>query len=422
MKNFHAVILSVTLAVCFNPLVGQNVAINTDGSLPDTNAILDIKARNKGILVPRMDSGARASIPATKGLLVFDTTYGTYWYHNGSSWQNLSPEPGWGLQGNSGTAISTNYIGTRDNVPFIIRVNSELSGRLPVSDSMCTSYGYMAGYSNGPGAVYNTAIGKYALLANSSGSGNTAVGHSALKGNESGYYNTANGGQSLYYNRHGNQNTACGYFSQFLDTSGTNNTAIGFAALWTNTVSDNNTAIGAYADVANAVITNSTAIGYRAVVNASNKIRLGNSSVTIIEGQVPFTTPSDGRFKSQVQEDVKGLDFITRLRPVTYLFDVKRFDAQQAGTTGNTDVQWAGYNEAALLRRSGFIAQEVEKAAEASGYNFSGISKPQNAQDHYGLSYETFVVPLVKAMQELNAQVVELQRQVEVLKQAAASK
>lgn len=54
------------------------------------------------------------------------------------------------------------------------------------------------------------------------------------------------------------------------------------------------------------------------------------------------------------------------------------------------------------MRRSGFIAQEVEKAAMASGYNFSGIVKPKTPQEHYGLSYELFVVPLVKAVQELN--------------------
>ena len=52
------------------------------------------------------------------------------------------------------------------------------------------------------------------------------------------------------------------------------------------------------------------------------------------------------------------------------------------------------------IRRTGFIAQEVEKAAVESGYDFSGIIKPKSEKEHYGLSYESFVVPLVKAMQE----------------------
>jgi hypothetical protein len=36
-------------------------------------------------------------------------------------------------------------------------------------------------------------------------------------------------------------------------------------------------------------LTNATAGGFNTVVNASNKIRLGNTFVTVIEGQVAFT-------------------------------------------------------------------------------------------------------------------------------------
>jgi hypothetical protein len=71
----------------------------------------------------------------------------------------------------------------------------------------------------------------------------------------------------------------------------------------------------------------------------------------------------------------------------------------------------ASYNEAAAIRRTGFIAQEVEKAANTSGYDFSGIIKPKTEQDHYSLSYESFVVPLVKAMQE-QQQIIKTQQQI----------
>jgi hypothetical protein len=132
-------------------------------------------------------------------------------------------------------------------------------------------------------------------------------------------------------------------------------------------------------------------------------VRIGNSAVTVIEGQVPFTSPSDGRFKFNVREDVSGLDFIMKLRPITYQFDVKRFDENlRASISGkeNNSAMEASYNEASAIRRTGFIAQEVEKAAMATGYDFSGIIKPKSEKEHYGLSYESFVVPLVKAMQE----------------------
>jgi hypothetical protein len=64
------------------------------------------------------------------------------------------------------------------------------------------------------------------------------------------------------------------------------------------------------------------AIGNTATVNASNKVVIGNSSVTSIGGYANWSNFSDGRFKRNVKEDVPGLAFITKLRPVTYTLDV----------------------------------------------------------------------------------------------------
>src|SRR4030095_8558075 len=98
--------------------------------------------------------------------------------------------------------------------------------------------------------------------------------------------------------------TGTGFRTMYFTTTGNNNTGSGFQALNTNTTGSNNTAFGYYADVTTGNLTNATAIGYNTKVNASNKVRIGNASVTKIEGQVPFTTPSDGRYKFNVQEDV----------------------------------------------------------------------------------------------------------------------
>jgi len=205
------------------------------------------------------------------------------------------------------------------------------------------------------------------------------------------------------------------------NTTGFQNTAIGTFSLFNNTGGSSNTAIGFGADISAGNLTNATAIGEGAIVNASNKVRIGNSAVTVIEGQVPFTTPSDGRFKYKIKEDVKGLDFIMQLRPVTYQFDVKRFDEQSKHLTSDQSpdpsnyILQASYNEASSIRRTGFIAQEVERAADASGYDFSGIIKPKTEQDHYSLSYESFVVPLVKAVQEQQQIIEQLKKQNEEL-------
>ena len=69
-----------------------------------------------------------------------------------------------------------------------------------------------------------------------------------------------------------------------------------------------------------------------------------------------------------------------------------------------TDEAWikTGIDEKEKVIRTGFVAQEVEVAAKKLGYDFSGVDKPQNKYSLYGLRYAEFVVPLVKAVQELS--------------------
>ena len=46
----------------------------------------------------------------------------------------------------------------------------------------------------------------------------------------------------------------------------------------------------------------------------------------------------------------------------------------------------------------------VYRGAGVAEYEFSGLSAPKHDKDFYSLRYATFVVPLVKAVQELSAQ------------------
>ena len=124
-----------------------------------------------------------------------------------------------------------------------------------------------------------------------------------------------------------------------------------------------------------------------------------------IGGQVVWGTYSDARIKRKVRENVKGLDFILRLRPVTYRLDI---DRQQQLLYGRVDTNtWKGKYDIEQIRFSGFIAQEVEAAARAVGYDFSGVVPPgdenETGTDLYTMRYAEFVVPLVKAVQEQQA-------------------
>ena len=185
--------------------------------------------------------------------------------------------------------------------------------------------------------------------------------------------------------------------------SGANNTAVGYYSLVNNTSGSNNTALGYGAEVSSVGLTNATVIGNGAIVNASDKVRIGDANVTVIEGAVAFT-PSDKRFKSNINENVSGLDFINRLRPVTYNFDTKKFDAflmkNMPDSVREKRMKDNDYTYSSNLLHTGFIAQEVEVAAKECGFNFEGVYTPKNQNENYSVAYSQFVVPLVKAVQE----------------------
>ncbi len=356
--------------------------------------------------------------------------------------------------------------------------NTAVGSFAMVSDSsggQNTAVGYSTLSDNVTGDA-NTGVGYLALASNLNGFGNTAIGHRSMLQSTSGIYNVAVGWQSMFSNTLGSRNTALGISSLLNNTEGSWNVAIGRQAMVANTTGNLNTAIGhkalgglvsgsfntAIGDSADIFgitsATNSTAIGFQALVNANNNIILGNASITRIGGIVGWTTVSDGRYKKSVSEDVKGLDFIMKLRPVTYQFDFDKIRSERyapkAASTGEEEMNFSSrirYTRGGMqpipgsgnartvavsaagspvdpayeaevrrndqIRYSGFIAQEVEAAAQKAGYSFSGVDGPKNEKDNYGLRYAEFVVPLVKAVQEQQDMIKRQQELIEKLTQ-----
>ncbi|MCS6917245.1 MAG: tail fiber domain-containing protein, partial [Chitinophagales bacterium] len=251
------------------------------------------------------------------------------------------------------------------------------------------------------------------------GNGNVFAGSQAGQSNSTGYYNAALGLSALNFTTTGYKNTAVGTSALYNNTTGYHNTAVGYYAGQFNDANTNCSFFGFNANqTVNNDFSNSTALGSESTITASNQVRVGNGSVTSIGGFANWTNVSDARYKKEVQENVPGLEFISKLRPVTYHLDVNglarflgegefrpkvegREQPETDVTTLELDRKARGEKEKILY--TGFIAQEVEKAAQEVGYDFSGVDKPQNEHSLYGLRYAEFVVPLVKAVQELNA-------------------
>ncbi len=378
-------------------------------------------------------------------------------------------DSGWLTSGNTGTNSTTDFLGTTDNQSLAIRTNNVTKLRLTTqgtleflnsgesifigegagaADDLSANGNIYLGYETGnssTSAEYNTIVGYRALYTNTVGSYNTALGSGALFSNVDGNENIAVGGLSLSQNTGGGQNvaigvaaleitngdidvgtasfnTALGFASMELNTTGSYNAALGHEALQNNTVGEHNTAIGfesmngntdgglntalgAFAFPTGTSFDNSTALGALSNINASNKVRIGNASVTTIEGQVAYSFPSDGRFKSNISDsEVVGLDFILKLRPVTYNFDTKKFDeflmSDVKDSLKQAIMSQLNYEPSRNIKHSGFIAQEVESAMKDVGYDFDGVHLPNSEKDNYSVSYSQFVVPMVKAIQE----------------------
>lgn len=304
-----------------------------------------------------------------------------------------------------------------------------------------TAVGALALYNNDIGRD-NTAVGFRSMYSNTMGPRNTAFGRSALERNTIGRKNTATGTWALFSNINGNTNTASGYAALLRNQNGQGNTASGGLSLGNNISGSFNTALGYGANVWFGNLRNATAIGFRAVVTAANSVRIGNAAVTSIGGQVGWTTFSDGRYKQDIKEDVQGLAFINSLRPVTYTVKVKALDGYlnkgrdvttnaklsdddddtELDKIADTDLQQSE-DAAEKITYTGFVAQEVEAAAQKINYAFSGVDKPQSPDGLYGIRYDNFIAPLVKSVQELakmnsekDARIDDLQKQINDLK------
>ena len=433
---------------------------------PNINAALEIATTDKGLLLPRLNlSNTTSAAPLTahvSGMLVYnlasigDVSPGFY-YNNGTAWQRVATSvaagTGWNLDGNAGTNSSNDFLGTLDNQALTFRVNNVPKLRLETNGTIATLntgnsifigdgaginddlsnnenifIGNNAGNANTTGEL-NTAIGANAFESNISGSRNISFGLNSLRNNtigndniaigdltlengSSNNFNVAIGNQSFRYTTTGTNNVGVGYWAGRENRAGTSNVAIGSQALQNNTNGSFNTAIGNQA-YNNGSHNNTTVIGYNANAGGDNRVNLGNTSITRISGQVNFTTYSDRRIKKNIKENVAGLDFIMKLRPVTYNLDI---NTQNKLLGVNESPDYDSKYDIEKIKISGFIAQEVDAAAKDSNYNFSGVKTPTEHDPLYALTYAEFVVPLVKAVQEQQKMIEEIEREIATIK------
>ncbi|HXB13290.1 MAG TPA: tail fiber domain-containing protein, partial [Bacteroidia bacterium] len=313
---------------------------------------------------------------------------------------------------------------------------SALNTNIGINNTAVGAFALQAYAAAGTGD--NTALGYGAMSLSGTGFSAIAIGYNAMGFTSSvGNFDIGIGWKSLY-NVTGDNNTVIGDSAMQLNVTGTSNTALGFmagykstsgrnvfigdSAGYLNTTGSNNTYVGYQSGVLNANVTvnNCTFLGNGAGSNllgpVVNTMYLGNTSIAKIYAQVAgFTTYSDRRVKDNIAENVPGLAFITKLRPVTYNINVHK-ENNLLGVKDDQDSP--GKYDIEKVVQTGFIAQEVEAAAKVCNYDFCGLSKPKSPNELYALDYTIFVVPLVKAVQEQQQIITSMQSKIDNLADA----
>ena len=132
---------------------------------------------------------------------------------------------------------------------------------------------------------------------------------------------------------------------------------------------------------------------------------IGNATITDVYMSIDsgatvhataFTEASDMRLKEFIKPLDYGLSYILKLNPVTYYW--KNIH------TGDDSLQ------------IGLIAQDIEKLNNEMKVENQIVFKPESSDEIMGVEYSKLVVPLIKAVQELNEEIEKLKAEIEELK------
>jgi len=308
------------------------------------------------------------------------------------------------------------------------------------NDNIAIGYNAMAGAV--AGGEFNIAIGSEALDALTSGDSNTAIGYNAGSALTSPSGNTILGSGAAAAATTSEDNVVIGKDAASQATfTGDDNVVIGKDAGSDNTSAYNNVLVGKDAGKSISTGGGNVCIGKASgqdpgstpITTGTDNIFIGNGTNTqasngvnaigigtnftvaannfsfgkqsnvvsnVFTSDANWARSSDERLKTNITGvSWDSLDFINAIRPVTFTWknsnavptDMDEYDANKNHMDTTTVID-------------GLIAQEVKTAMDAHNMtNFSGWKT--NSLGTQTLSKEAFVIPLIKAIQELSAKV-----------------
>ena len=256
------------------------------------------------------------------------------------------------------------------------------------------------------GGSNNTVMG-YAAYQHSAGKLNTAIGNGAMNNTggsgDSPYANTAVGATSLKSLQNGaSGNIGLGLQALPGCTTGDYNIGIGYKSGENLTTGSYNIAIGRENDFSAASAAGQIVIGRGCATTEDYQVAIGYTNGVIrneFDTDATWTQSSDLRKKKNINDMNLGLEFIDKLRPITYQWKPnnelpEQFDDYAEENTKDTETVMSGLG-----------AQDVKQALEEVGYTERFPGWKEDTDGSQRISKEEFVIPLINAIQELKAEV-----------------
>jgi len=217
-------------------------------------------------------------------------------------------------------------------------------------------------------------MGHHSLYSNQTANNSVAIGYYSLCSNTTGNSSTALGTATLQAHTTGTDNTAIGYHSLRCVTTGQLNSALGYASGRSITTGLGNLTLGRDAGRSDSPFE---------ITTENNRIVLGNNNISNAYIKVALTVTSDLRDKTEIGDVPHGLDFVDKLKPVSFKFKKSREDDTPTGT-----------------KHYGFLAQDI---LELEGSDNVIIDDEQ--PDKLKYKGEHLVPVLVNAIKELKAEI-----------------
>ena len=389
---------SVTLA--------SGTMLATDGSGASLTALNASELGSGTVPTARLGSGTASSSTVLYGDQTYKTEPGGATAVTGLT-DVLTQDTNfaYGFLFQTGSAGSAPTTGTLSSAEGNIGIGYDVLKAM-TTDTYNIAIGYNA-MAASEGGNNNIGIGKNALDACTSGASNIAIGKDALSATDTESDNVCIGrSASISANSGAAYNVVVGNLAGEGLTSGQSNTIIGYDAGDAINSGCCNLAIGRGSGAGLETGSNSTCIGYNsspAAAGTNNSVTLGNADIGSLRCDVQtISSLSDRRDKEDIVDSPFGLDFIDSVRPVQFKWNrrVLKVDDENCVHNGKT--------------RIGFIAQELNEVmpdGENDILKLVSSDNPERLEAAYGV----FTPILVKAVQELSAEVKTLKDKITTL-------